>query len=500
MKFGVNPPGVERSPQGLFAYLWLRVEESKYRARAKRPDEAIKAAAQAALACDDAEECFDGLAALIPTEDSDALEPFVSIGRILWTMDWIDTEFYKIHPRAVVLSASLASGFSLPSWLENLVDARIINGVYHDTGSHRVIPHGPLRRKSRDQEDIHAEGLAERFSSLAVVPSFLRLRERPITLSHRVVGFSSVRGVTPGNGPHREIAAFIPIAEDEGDLVLTPKHEESQGFIDFQMHPSINAAERLVAALKVSGDLDIAIASELVMREDHADEIPTRLAAEPDINCRLIVAGSGQTRGTDYGSPWNEAQIFNGLGTPLWRQRKIWPARIDQPTAARYLVSEPGPSPHLEEATASGDQIEVVDIDSFGRCVVLICQDFEATPLTPELIRHLQPDWIFVPILDNGIDIGRWVHQRAFALSGESSARFLISCSTTLAALSKKSGVIYCGLAIGARDRSDDQEGRLACACEVSPGKSPGHAVLNWATAPWKKTLLSTSELNPVNP
>jgi hypothetical protein len=486
MKASELPAGVDRSPQGLFAYLWGRVQTSLSRAIAIEPSPAFAAAVVDALARDEESEAFEGLVAVVPAIDAEELE---AVGKILRIMRVIDDAFYQIHPRCVVPSASSAAAPLLPQWLEALAEARLASGIYHNAGSQQVIPRGPLRRASRDARDVYAETLAERFAALAVVPSHLDLRGAPIKLVFRVVGFDPVHGVPSGRATGKERVGFVPIAEGAADVVIQPQHRPEQGFLDYRLPPTINAADRLVTALATMGVLDVAIAPELVMREEHADEIPDRLIVEDKAACRIIVAGSGQTVATRHGQAWNESRIFNAQGTTLLRQRKLWPASIPQAKAAEYGVTDHGPSEMLLEDNARGDSIEVIDIDSFGRCVVLICQDFTDHSLTAKLVEHLQPDWIFVPILDAGIDTGRWAHQHAFAMSSESSARFLVCSSTALGQLIGKSP-IECGMAVGAMRSTLGASGRQVHLCHADAGVTPAFSVIEWDRVVWKTSKL----------
>ncbi len=83
-----------------------------------------------------------------------------------------------------------------------------------------------------------------------------------------------------------------------------------QKFVDFRLAPSLNAATIIMQALKLAGSIDIAFAPELVVSEDHADELAKSIVTT-SIQSRIIVAGSGPTRlQSVYKQSWNEARIW----------------------------------------------------------------------------------------------------------------------------------------------------------------------------------------------
>jgi hypothetical protein len=181
------------------------------------------------------------------------------------------------------------------------------------------------------------------------------------------------------------------------------------------------------AGLLEADDADICIAPELLVREREADQVCTRLQSAPS-DVRLAVLGSGHTAEMDgAGMHWNESRVVNGMGFTLWKQRKIWPASITCNDALGLGIACKGTS-NVVEHNASGDAVVVVDIEGMGRCVVLICQDLQAEPVTSQILQQFQPDWVLVPILDRNVDIGRWAHQRAIS-HASLPCRFLLSTS-----------------------------------------------------------------------
>jgi hypothetical protein len=139
-----------------------------------------------------------------------------------------------------------------------------------------------------------------------------------------------------------------------------------------------------------------------------------------------------RTIGKHMLSTANESRATTGCGATLWIQRKIQAAGFDKKQAMK-LGLDIRNQHFVKEDTASGDSVVVTDIDGLGRCITLTCQDIMANPLSEALIRQFQPDWVFVPVLDSNLRIGRWAHQRAFSLSRESRARFVIAKSLVMA-------------------------------------------------------------------
>ena len=199
------------------------------------------------------------------------------------------------------------------------------------------------------------------------------------------------------------------------------------------------------------------------------------------------MAGSGNSVETQDDLPWNEARVLNGVGVELWRQKKIWQAGLDA-ARAKDLNLNPGPTGRLMEKNHAGTEVVVADIDSLGRCVILICQDIQSYPLASDILRNYQPDWVFVPIMDWGTGTERWAHQRAYELSAISQARFLIASSLSMVEKLKKDEQ-PCGLAVGPRVGLEEDDGRV---CEPAFVKSSphGYGLVEWRST-WGKTAVA---------
>ena len=481
---------IQNCPAQLFLETWreLCLVDSTSRATSSPPKKEVQNLIKGILEEPNGEKIYIWL----ETVKMESMRPEEALGMRLYIMQAIDRMFYRIHPRAVFVQSGYARPI-IPDWLESIKISRRKLGMYKNDGDFFLIPRGPLVREARDENASFSDSLADRFTALAVVSRQLTLQEgRPIRIVHKVISHDAISGVPVGITAGAEVVACIPIAELSVDLVANERTINNKIFVDYRLHPSLNAADKVFKALaQVDIPLDIAMAPELVVSELHADELANSFLARTDGKLRLIVAGSGQTSSLRGAQPWNEARILSGNGTELWRQRKILPAGITSATAIKYGLSDPGEGMSYED-TAAGTELVVADIYGLGRCVVLICQDFEARPMTDELIRTYQPDWIFIPILDPGIRIGNWAHQRAFELSSISQARFLIVSSTGLAHKINPESLIACGLAVGPKTTSGGDTTRAYFDAAIELGSSAGYALIKWRSPDgWCRTVLS---------
>ena len=135
------------------------------------------------------------------------------------------------------------------------------------------------------------------------------------------------------------------------------------------------------------------------------------------------------------------------------------------------------------EHNASGSCIQVVDIDSIGRCVILICQDV-VNAMAEDLLRCLQPDWVFVPILDRGFAVRSWFVDRARSLSTVSKARLFGVCST---ALPRSDGQEIYSLTIVCAADGDIPGAPCNATAFKSAEGSPGVAVHHFGVDKWDR-------------
>lgn len=491
MSIGLDFNNAPHPIVSLFIDLWGKASawQPHHRSNATTPVPNFNRKAETALKHANASEAFEALNQLIGADslsgDSDSLKR----GKILALMRSIDRMFLRIHPRARIVPSGVAKRPVLPDWLRDLRGFRILNGNYGGDNQHVLIPRGPLLRTQRKENASSADCLADRFSALAVVPRITSHDGRIIHIRHSQIGADLARGVFPGKTSGQEVVAFLPVAEKADNIQLIEHRQSDKLTVDFRVNSSLEPANIITEVLSVLDHADIVMAPEFVMSEAEANELQKSLRSALRQSFRLMLAGSGPTLEMDDNRPWNESRILNGKGVELWRQRKMVPAGLDQVRAQKYNLSDPGDGLILEH-NAGGDEVVVMDIDSLGRCIVLICQDIVSDPFSEELIRYFQPDWVFTPVLDEKIDKCGWVHQRAFELSGKSQARFLIVNSTALAdrlSLSKNTF----GLAIGPKESTDDDEGRLCAEVSNETNSSPGYGILTWREGKWRKTKVS---------
>ncbi|HKS15010.1 MAG TPA: hypothetical protein VJS90_18420 [Pseudomonas sp.] len=407
-------------------------------------------------------------------------------GRIFAILRAIDSFFETIHPRTLS-RAKLLGKLPLNHWLRKLVYARAEQGVFCCTQMHQLVPRGPLLRSAREDFASSGYSFPDQFAFLSVVTRQMSIDERPIQVCTRVIdrSLSQGAGLAPGSQGSERVA-FIPVAQLDEHLIVTQTESNGCAYIDFNLPEGLDAATIIDNVLDEIGYADIVMSGELMVDSAAADRLEKLVAAKP-VRTRLLMAGSGNSVETQDDLPWNEARVLNGLGVELWRQKKIWQAGLDI-TRAKDLGLTPGPTGLLMEKNHAGSEVVVADIDSLGRCIILICQDIQSNPLASDLLRNYQPDWVFVPIMDWGTATERWAHQRAYELSAISQARFLIASSLSMVEKLKKSEQ-PCGLAVGPRVGLDEDEGRV---CEPAFVKSTphGYGLVEWRST-WGKTSLA---------
>ena len=446
----------------------------------KSPCAEFKRAVSEALLISSASESY---AALKSLQRGDT--PAVENGRVMLILGAIDDFFEIVHPRTLNRSR-LFDPLPLTHWLRKVVLDRLDNGTFISTATHQLVPRGPLIRYPRGEFASSAYSLADQFAFLTVVRTELSIEDRPIRVSAIVKDRSLSQGIglAPSSNGSEKIA-FIPIAQLDEHLQINRFEVNGHAYVDFKLSDDVDAAAVMNSVLGDIGYADIVMSAELMVDEGAADRLSPLISAIPG-RTRILLAGSGNTSDTRDGLPWNEARIFNGSGVELWRQRKIWQAGLDS-SRSEDLGLVPGHNGRLMEHNHAGEEIVVADVDGFGRCVVLICQDIQSNPLASELIRLYQPDWVFVPILDWGTGLKRWAHQRVFELSAISPARFLIASSLSMVKKLKREDQ-PCGLAIGPKDSTDEDQGR-ECATAYAETSPHGYGIVEWRTG-WGKSSL----------
>ncbi len=476
----------------LMVYLWLLVEplSSSIRINCTPASDVFLTKVDKAL---DNKDEGEVVGALLSHIDSKARITPDKCGQILGIMRRIDDAFLWIHPRGVKVPPRLSATASPPPWLEKMRLDRLRQGYYASFDGRRLVPKGPLVRAHRNEHAGNAEFLGEWFCSLVVTKCVYIFNGAPLPIVQKVIWTDAARGIPSANVDVVGKVGVLSIAELASDIAISPRRGERNDYLDFRLTDDVDGVDRVFQSLKCCGSVDIAIAPEFTLREAHVKGVAERLLdidALPEF--RLFVAGSGQTNAKIDGQSLNECTGLNQLGATLFKQCKIWPAAMDRTRAEELGVNVDGYNDKIFEDIASGTSIEVVDVDSMGRCIVLICQDFKSA-LAQELIVDFQPDWVFVPILDVGVDPGRWMHQRAFELSEHSPARFVIACSTSWAKILKKST----SFAMCVSSKFGD-ENSAARGIQLGRNESVGKdvAVIDWATASsWDQSKLDIKEV-----
>jgi len=406
-------------------------------------------------------------------------------GRILSIMCEIDKFFLGIHPRSYVDSSMIQSRLGAYHWLKQLQLMRLARGEYLQSNNLRLIPRGPLTRLHRPEDATSAQCFADRFAALAVVPDSVMLEDIRISIRHLVKGTGAADGIIGNVGYKDSTVAFVPVAEEESHLQAIQRSTNKQHFVDFSPASSLDVPGAIDVILQSIGFADIILAPEMMVSEVDAASVKANITNRPG-EFRFFLAGTGCTQDSENGQFWNEARVFNGAGATIFKQRKIWQAEV-RPERVEDFGLQPCDGRIMED-NASGEEISIADLDGFGRCLILICQDLQARPLVESVIQRFQPDWIFVPILDVGIGEGRWTHQRSFELSGLSPARFLVVSSLALAS---KSGLkdAACGMAVGPKDADGEIGPRRVCLAKIDSSVKAGYALVNWADV-WPETRL----------
>ena len=479
----------DRSPASLFMNLYEQVKlwTASQRSAAIEPDTSFDDTCAQLLREPLAALAHDGVCALVAHGRFSEMK---QRGRILAAMRALDLIFAEVHPRAVHLARH---PLPLPSWLRDARANRTLTGSYVEAAGARLIPRGPLLRRPRHPAASSGEWLDDRFASLSVAPTTIDHDGRPIRIHMKVIGVDPFNGVPFGRDPGCEQVGIAPLACEAGELRATPAYLNGRMYADYAPAASFDAGEAAIAAIRTLGGVDVVVMPELAMRESDVDRLSVALRDLPMPRPRLIVAGSYVTSAQAEGQGWNECRVMNGRGVELWRQRKLWPAGVDQHRALAFGLPDPGPNVLVLENTASGAELVIADVEAFGRCVVLICQDIEAPMLANEVALKYQPDWVFVPILDMGFEPGRWTHARAFGLSHLSQARFVAVTSLAFAAAGPTGAAIAVGPKEPAPDVAAVDPARAFTLVERPPVGGACVALITWRAGSWEETKLSVA-------
>lgn len=410
-------------------------------------------------------------------------------GAIMALLRAIDDIFLRIHPRFQSTTTKVVMPV-IPAWLRRAELKRLRAGVYWEQGVKVLIPRGPLLRVNRKQFSAGGEQIEDYFSSLTISHTQISLNHRNIKVKNLVIPLGGRRGVSANiSGPKSMI--FLPIAIEPADLKLDGEIIGGQGFMTSRC--LTDGANILEKVLQEESEIDFLIAPEMTVDEFSANRISGVIKAATNAP-RLTIAGTGSTTAVDSDFlTWNQCSAMNQFGYSLWQQRKMWMSGIPNDKARAYGFKD-SPSGFYLEKNAEADEIVIADIEGFGRCCILICQDLQSKPLATIMLKEFQPDWIFCPILDPGIRSGGWAHQRAFDLSSESNARFVI-CSSLSMVSRPVSSLPAIGLVIGPKASiiQENDNGRSFFEVYLNTSKSLLYGKTTWGDKGWVQTKLVTS-------
>lgn len=413
-------------------------------------------------------------------------------GAIMALLRAFDDIFLRIHPRARSKGAN-AANIVVPVWLRQAELKRLRCGIYWESSERVLIPRGPLLRVSRKQFSAGGETIEDYFSAIVLAPKKTALNHRTITVQILVVPLGGRRGVSVRN-TGGESVVFVPTVVEPADLTVTGELIGSQGFISSTSN--VDAANIIGEVLKKADEVDLLIAPEMAVDQLAAKRLSQVL--KMSVNApRLTVAGTGNTVDVDVdGLSWNESAVLNEFGHFLWRQRKMWTSGFSNERAQSYGFPS-SPSGYYLEKNAEANEIVIADVDGFGRCCILICQDLQTKPLAVEIIKAFQPDWIFCPILDPGVKTGGWAHQRTFDLSSDSNARFVVASSASLVARPADQ-IPPIGLAVGPKASivEENDKGRTYVEASVDLTVTPCYVKVIWDGKNWSQTKVVSTDVS----
>ncbi|WEK04698.1 MAG: hypothetical protein P0Y65_00105 [Candidatus Devosia phytovorans] len=478
-----------------FARLWVRATEAGPARRALAEDfwPRYRGRLVRATGYDDEDQVIQVLSDFHATQAAEGWE----LSATLAVMKAIDEQFSAIHPRIHLMPTSAARP-ALPDWLLGAEADRVYSGAYWRDADRRVIAKGPLSRGMALPEAT--DTLSDRFSALTVVSGAFEHDTRAVPISMRVLTPHATTGIRLTGTPGAERVAFAPIAEAGVDLEPSVHTLAAGRFLDVRPASTLRGGQRLLDAARAVGPVDILVAPELVMSDADFIEFQNGLTSSAGSNPLLTLAGSGLTAANSAeGLSWNEARMVNPAGAVLWRQKKLSPYAMKANTAFDLgLVTDSVGGP-LVEYVANGEDLTIVDTDGLGRCLILICQDFQSDPIVANVIKAYQPDWVFVPIMDTGVGPTRWPQIRTNSLSSTSQARYLVVSSLAMCHWNATCvSPPPVGLAVGPAVPSPDGNGDLLDAKRVAKsatlpttGGGPRVVTIRWRDHDWDQVSIA---------
>lgn len=405
----------------------------------------------------------------------------------------LDDAAMDIHPAMKTRIPGRA--IALSALLEDMKTARTTHGRYgHVQHVGSVIAKGQLtsRRIPDESQDASGSNLESQFAYLAVVPD-----PKPHGVQFLVVSPYKFGMLDDKKADKVGIA---PIAEDADDLTFTASARLGRGFLDARPTDSMMLGSRAAEAIASLLDRGAGVVAlpELVCSSTAIEAVQTRLRTRRSGDDGLVVCGSGLSADPcpSTGRHFNEASVLTARGKVLFKQQKIHPFNMRSDRMTECLVShDPSQTdkPHMEDIAASSSLV-VCDLPTVGRIIVMICEDFQQLVPTGGLALATRPDWIFAPLLDVSLDLGRWMHKRCTEIGTRSLSRIVVTSSTTLSVRRAKKkkfhdvapdtmgiGILYDGHA--------GQRVKRVLADTASP--SPCTAFVDWDSANWHRDNLT---------
>jgi len=408
----------------------------------------------------------------------------------------LDDAAMDIHPSTK--THIIGRTITLSRLQEEMKSVRTANFRYAylpEVGS--VIAKGQLtgRRVLNEAENANGANLESQFEYLTVVAD-----PKPYTASFLVIApykFGMDEALTHKLG-------IAPIAEDANDLTFTATSRLGRGYLDARPTDPAALSTRLTEAVTSLLDQGAGIVAlpELVCSSNAIKALQAKLRCrEKNNGDAILVCGSGLSSDPcpSSGRHFNEATVMTGGGNVLFSQRKIHPFnmaanRMKECGVAHDPLHEG--KPHMEDIAASAT-LTICDLPDVGRIMVMICEDFEQGKPTGQLALAARPDWIFAPVLDVSLELGRWMHQRCMEIGRHSLSRIVITSSTTLSVRRKGKtalaemnadevgfGILYDGY----------QGRRVKQILSSSTCVSPQTVKVEWDSATWPHDVVGARE------
>jgi hypothetical protein len=153
---------------------------------------------------------------------------------------------------------------------------------------------------------------------------------------------------------------------------------------------------------------------------------------------RLVVLGIGAAQRPDAGTQiYNDVRILGIDGRQVCRQTKMQPWRLDDRQRERYGLGPDQQFVWEDINLESPPTLHAIEDETFGRLVVLICEDLTRVDPSRQLVAQLGPSLVIAPVMDDSLERRSWSFSAAQQIAtGEPYAIVLVSNSCWLSHLS----------------------------------------------------------------